>query len=250
MKTSLSLFLALFTASGLAASSAATVAITDLSDLGPADETLTAFSKTLPTYNGRTVNGVTTVDVKDATFALSVDFDDPAGAGTDNEVLWETGGGTVGFSLVYVPSTMTLTLRQVSNGGNTILSIDRVISTTEKAAGDLELVWTFDTDGSVGGDPQIELYVDGISTGTASDASSEADWSGGNGAGLGGFNSGVAAGGGNSNLPNVVDFADGTVNYTTGLRFWADTHASFIPEPSAFALLCGGLGLALLRRRR
>ena len=230
---------------------AVTTVISDLSELGVPDETLNALNTNLPTFNNRTVNGVTAVDIKDATFALSVDFASPAGTSSQNHVLWETGGGTIGFSLVYVPITSTLTLRHASNSGVPILRVDRLLSPEELSGGNLELVWTFDADGDSGVRPEIELYVDKISAGTDMLPNTVSDWSGGNLAGLGGVGGGgIAAGGGNTNLTDVTNFADGTINYTTGLRFWADTDATFIPEPSTLVLLFGGLGLTLFRRRR
>ena len=229
----------------------AMVAITSLSDLGVPDETLNALNNALPTFNGRTVNGVTGVDTKDATFALSVDFNAPAGASSQNHVLWETGGGTIGLSLVYVPSTTTLSLRQASNGGNTVLQVDSILSGAQLATGDIELVWTLTTNGGLGGQPQIELFLDGISGGTDTDPSAIGDWSGGNGAGFGDAGGGgIAAAGGNTNLGNTTAFADGTINLSDGLQFWADRQATFVPEPSSLLSAFVGLGLLSIRRRR
>jgi len=72
----------------VASSHGAMVSIPNLSGLGAPDETLNALNSVLPTFNARAVNGVTGVDLKDATFALSVDFNDPAGASSQNHVLW------------------------------------------------------------------------------------------------------------------------------------------------------------------
>jgi len=232
---------------------AATVFLSDMlavdDELGTPSETRNTVPETYTTYHGRTVDSVTNVDTKDATFRLLVDFD-PLATGSDNEVLWETGGGTVGMSLAYVADTNTLTLRQVSNSGNTILQVDRVLTLTELQAGDLDLVWTIDIDGDGSGVPVISLWVEGDLAGDGTNASSQQDWSGTNGAGLGQPNSGVAAGGGNSNLPDTVAFAAGTINDTEGLQFWADTYATVVPEPSAFAIgLLGLAGLCFLATR-
>jgi hypothetical protein len=234
----------------VASSHGAMVFISDLGGLGAPDETLNALNSALPTFNGRTVNGVTGVDLKDATFALSVDFNDPAGASSQNQILWETGGGTIGLSLVYVPSSMTLSLRQASNGGNTVLQVDSILSGAQKAGGDVELVWTLSTNGGPGGQPQIELFLDGVSGGTDTDPSALGDWSGGNGAGFGGNAAGgIAAAGANTNLGNTADFADGTINLTTGLQFWSDTQAVYVPEPSTGLLGLAALALLGIRRR-
>lgn len=234
----------------VASSHGAMVSIPNLSGLGAPDETLNALNSFLPTFNARAVNGVTGVDLKDATFALSVDFNDPAGASDQNHVLWETGGGTIGLSLVYVPSSTTLSLRQASNAGNTVLQVDSILSGAQKAGGDIELVWTMSINGGLSGQPQIELFLDGISVGTATDPGALGDWSGGNGAGFGGNASGgIAAAGGNTNLGNTTNFADGTINLTTGLQFWADTQAVFVPEPSTGLLGLAGLALFGIRRR-
>lgn len=237
----------------VASSHGATVSISDLSGLGTPDETLNALDSALGTFNARTVNGVAAVDIKDATFALLVDFNDPAGASSQNHILWETGGGTIGMSLVYVPSTMTLSLRQASNGGNTVLQVDRILSGAQLTAGDVNLVWTLSTNDGLAGQTQIELFLDGVSGGTDTDPSALGDWSGGNGAGFGGNAAGgIAAAGGNTNLGNTTDFADGTINLTQGLQFWADKRAVFasVPEPGTLFSALFGLGLGIMRRRR
>ncbi|MDE0861917.1 MAG: PEP-CTERM sorting domain-containing protein [Akkermansiaceae bacterium] len=237
------LFITLAPSVGLAA----TVNISDLSELGTPDETVTAIGA-FGTFNNRTVNSVANVDTKDATFALLVDFNDPASVSTDNHLLWETGAGTIGMSLVYSPASSTVSLRQASSSGSIVLQVDQVLSAFHLSEGDLEIIWTFDTDGGAGGGPQIELYVDSVSAGTDSNSSSQADWSGGDPGGFGASAGNVAANGSNGPLPSIVDFADGTINTGTGVRFWADTHA-VIPEPGTALLSLIGLGFALTRRR-
>ena len=69
-----------------------------------ADEVLNALSagnNGLATYNNRTINGVAAVDRLDATFTVSIDFDaTPADSVGDlRELIWESGGGTLGYSL-------------------------------------------------------------------------------------------------------------------------------------------------------
>ena len=112
MKTSL-----LITALSTAAVSAATVSITTLADLGAPSETRNTSGQ-FPTYQNRTVDGVVNVNTKDATFAASIDFN--AGASTDNGVIWESGGATIGSTLSYNQAAQTLSVHHSSNGGNAL----------------------------------------------------------------------------------------------------------------------------------
>ena len=75
-----------------------TVSVSSLADLGAPSETVNTTGQ-YATYSGRTVDGVAGVQTKDATFAVSIDFN--AGASTDNGVIWESGGATIGTSVPY-----------------------------------------------------------------------------------------------------------------------------------------------------
>ena len=63
----------------------------------------------LPTYNARAVAGIPAVDLMNMTFTVVIDFDEkPEG---QRELIWETGGGTIGTSVCYeAPSTLVYRL--------------------------------------------------------------------------------------------------------------------------------------------
>ena len=243
MKTSL-----LITALSTAAVSAATVSITTLADLGAPSEILSAIEQR-STYNNQTVGGVGQIDTKDATFAASIDFN--AGASTDNGVIWEAGGSTIGTSLSYNQAGQTLSVHHSSHGGNALGVLTYQLTDTQVSGGAIEVVWAYDAS-----EIEWELFVDGASSGTTVDTTGVAsvnDWSGGNVAGLGIFaGNSVAGNGSNGNLPAVANLGTtASIDLGEGLKFWAGTDAQFIavPEPSSIALL-GLASLFAMRRQR
>jgi hypothetical protein len=238
----------LITALGAAAVSAATVSITTLADLGAPSETLNTTGQK-PTYQNRTVDGVVQVNTKDATFAVSIDFN--AGASTDNGVIWESGGATIGSTLSYNQAAQTLSVYHSSNGGNALGVVTHQLTDAQVAGGDVEVVWAYDAS-----EIEWELFVDGASSGTTAETTAVAslnNWSGANAAGLGIFGGNFAAGkGNNTNLEAIANLGTtGAINLTTGLQFWAGKDAQFIavPEPSSIALL-GLASLFAMRRQR
>ena len=210
----------LITALSTAAVSAATVSITTLADLGAPSETLNTTGQK-PTYQNRTVDGVVQVNTKDATFAVSIDFN--AGASNDNSVIWESGGATIGTSVSYNQAGKTLSVYHSSNGGNALGVVTHNLTEAQISGGDVEVVWAYDAS-----EIEWELFVDGVSSGTTVDTTavdSQNSWSGGNAAGLGIFGGNFAAGNGdNTNLVAIANLGDtATINLDTGLRFWAGT---------------------------
>ena len=226
--------------------SSATVNINTLADLGAPSEIRNALGQ-FATYQNRTVDGVAAVDVKDATFAVSIDFE--AGVSTDNGVIWESGGATIGSTLSYNQAASTLSVHHSTNGGNALGVVTHQLTGAQVSGGDIEVVWAYDAS-----EIEWELFVDGVSSGTTVDTTAVArtqnDWSGSNAAGLGIFGGNFAAGnGGNGNLAAIADLGStGTINLGPGLRFWAGT-AAVIPEPSSIALL-GLASLFAMRRQR
>jgi hypothetical protein len=238
----------LITALSTAAVSAATVSITTLADLGAPSETVNTDGQK-PTYQNRDLDGVENVHTKDATFAVSVDFN--AGGSANNGVIWESGGATIGSTLSYNQAGKTLSVHHSSNGGNALGVVTHDLTDAQISGGDVEVVWAYDAS-----EIEWELFVDGASSGTTAETTAVAslnNWSGGNAAGLGIFGGNFAAGNGdNTNLAAIANLgATGTINLTTGLQFWAGKDAQFIavPEPSSIALL-GLASLFAMRRQR
>jgi hypothetical protein len=238
----------LITALSTAAVSAATVSITTLADLGAPSETVNTTGQK-PTYQNRDLDGVDNVHTKDATFAVSVDFN--AGGSANNGVIWESGGATIGSTLSYNQAGKTLSVYHSSNGGNALGVVTHDLTDAQISGGDVEVVWAYDAS-----EIEWELFVDGASSGTTAETTAVAslnNWSGGNAAGLGIFGGNFAAGNGdNTNLAAIANLgATGTINLTTGLQFWAGKDAQFIavPEPSSIALL-GLASLFAMRRQR
>ncbi|MEZ5327371.1 MAG: hypothetical protein R3F19_20160 [Verrucomicrobiales bacterium] len=195
----------------------------------------------LPTWNN---NG----DKADATFTLAVDFD--AKAGGVDEVLWETGGGGTGSSLLYTAGdTLRFITRQGSAGGTT--QVDYQLTADQIAAGEIFVSWVFD----LGSDEMrlITSHVGGFDhrQTVATVAYTGTDWSGNNAAGFGASTS--ILGGINPNVSGVGhDFLSGTINTTEGLLFYAgDAYApSPVPEPMGALALSGAVALVFLQRRR
>ena len=238
----------LITSLSTAAVSAATVSITNLADLGAPSETVNTDGQK-PTYQNRDLDGVENVHTKDATFAVSVDFN--AGGSATNGVIWESGGATIGSTLSYNQAGQTLSVHHSSNGGNALGVVTHNLTDAQISGGDVEVVWAYDAS-----EIEWELFVDGASSGTTAETTAVAslnNWSGGNAAGLGIFGGNFAAGNGdNTNLAAIANLgATGTINLTTGLQFWAGKDAQFIavPEPSSIALL-GLASLFAMRRQR
>ena len=202
------------------AASSETVSVGSLADLGAPSETLNTTGQK-PTYQNRTVDGVVQVNTKDATFAVSIDFN--AGASTDNGVIWESGGATIGTSVSYNQAGKTLSVYHSSNGGNALGVVTHNLTEAQISGGDVEVVWAYDAS-----EIEWELFVNGASSGTTAETTavnSLNNWSGGNAAGLGIFGGNFAAGNGdNTNLAAIANLGEtATINLDTGLRFWAGT---------------------------
>jgi len=210
--------------------SAATVNINTLADLGEPSETVKAIGQTA-TYQNRTVGGVEAVTTKDATFAVSIDFN--AGDSANNGVIWESGGATIGSTLSYNQAAATLSVHHSTNSGNALGVVTHQLTDAQVSGGEVEVVWAYDAS-----EIDFELFVDGASSGTTVDttevARTQNNWSGGNAAGFGIFGGNFAAGNGdNTNLAAIANLGDtATLNLDTGLRFWAGTDLNFLAKDS------------------
>ena len=226
-----------------------TVSVGSLADLGVPSETLNTTGQK-PTYQNRTVDGVAAVHTKDATFAVSIDFD--AGASTDNGVIWESGGATIGSTLSYNQAAATLSVHHSANSGNALGVVTHQLTDAQVTGGNVEVVWAYDAS-----EIEWELFVNGVSSGATVDQTAvpttQNSWSGGNAAGLGIFGGNFAAGNGdNTNLAAIANMGTtASLDLGVGLKFWAGTDAQFIavPEPSSIALL-GLASLFAMRRQR
>ena len=114
----------------------------------------------LPTFDGFEGG----LDLVDVTFRACVDFDEKTDP--DIEVIFETGGGTIGFSLVYEEGSK-LVLRASGDGGLGLAMVERPLTPAEIAGGPLDLVWTFDVEDE-DGNQAIALFVDGVLAGADS----------------------------------------------------------------------------------
>ncbi|MGI9239837.1 MAG: LamG domain-containing protein, partial [Verrucomicrobiales bacterium] len=157
------------------------------------------------------------LDAADVTFQLSVDFDEkPSGA---REVIFETGGGTFGFSIAYEAGNR-IVLRASGNDGRYVSVIERTLRDEEIAAGSVQLTWAYDTM-NLDGTQSIGLWVNGaIVSEVAKDLGG--DWSGGGDANLGeeSTSEGSLAGNGlNGNLI-ATDFVSGSIDLGEGLQMF------------------------------
>ena len=157
-------------------------------------------------------------DKQDVTFRAFISFDAKT---TDDgrDMIWESGGGTVGFALVYEVGSK-LVLRAAGNSGNTVSTVEYTLTAEQISAGELEVVWTFDVDN---GDPAtgqtIALYLDGQLVGSDSQ-DMDPDWTGVNAGAFAVASASFAAGGENTVLADGIDFASGTINLTKGLQYF------------------------------
>jgi hypothetical protein len=178
--------------------------------LGEPTLTFKSF-ETLPSFSG--IEGG--ADLLDATFRVWVDFDEKVDE--ELELIFETGGSTVGHSLVYeAPSK--LVYRAAGSGGLVLAVIEHTFTADQLAAGDLEIIWTYGVLNE-SDEQTTALYIDGVSVGTDSKGLG-GDWSGTNEAALGVASDAVAGDGQNNNLV-AVDFTSGAIN-PEGLQFFID----------------------------
>jgi len=154
-------------------------------------------------------------DLRDMTFSVSIDFEEALG---EREVIFETGGGTVGTSIVYEIGN-TLVLRSVGNGGTSLATAQYTLTDAQLAAGELEVLWTYQVDNG-SGEQVIALYLDKALVASET-MDIGGDWSGSDQATFG-LQSGVTGNGENGTIPGTA-FVSGVVNLEEGLRFWGDT---------------------------
>ena len=176
----------------------------------------------LPTYNVRTVGNFVGVDLLDATFTAVIEFTAKPDGG--REVIWESGGGTIGFSFVYEAPNL-LVLRASGNGGLSLATATFPLPLAVIEAGAHDVAWTFDVDNGKGLQA-ISIIIDDFRVVT--DATQlQVDWSGTNGASFGAASSSLAGTGTNTALTGAA-FTSGVIDLDAGLSFYPDMN--YAPE--------------------
>ena len=176
----------------------------------------------LPTYNVRTVGNFVGVDLLDATFTAVIEFTAKPDGG--REVIWESGGGTIGFSFVYEAPNL-LVLRASGNGGLSLATATFPLPSAVIEAGAHDVAWTFDVDNGKGLQA-ISIIIDDFRVVT--DATQlQVDWSGTNGASFGAASSSLAGTGTNTALTGA-SFTSGVIDLDAGLSFYPDMN--YAPE--------------------
>jgi len=156
-------------------------------------------------------------DFTDASFRVVVDFEEKTEG--ERELLFETGGATVGISLVYEAGNQ-IVFRAAGSGGLELATATYTLTAGEINAGDLVVVVTYDVMDDEG-NSAIAMYVNGALV--ASDAAPlGGDWTGANGSAFGVGGSQFAGDGANGNLAGL-DFTSGSINLQKGLTYYADT---------------------------
>ncbi|MFT5188726.1 MAG: hypothetical protein ACI957_001748, partial [Verrucomicrobiales bacterium] len=188
-----------------------------------ADVTVTALGDPTEVWNAAgaipTMNGTHDgADVLDATWRALIDFDAKTEGVAEN--IFETGAGTIGLSLVYeAPST--LVMRSTGLGGLALAVASAPLSQAEIDAGDVEVVFTHDSNPN--GPETLSIWINGQLGGSGSLEKGN-DWSGGDGGNVLVTSPNLAGSGANSTLPGGNgDFVSGTANLDQGIQFFRDT---------------------------
>ena len=155
-------------------------------DAWPPSEVINVIGP-LPTYNARTVGNFVGVDLLDATFTAVIEFaDKPDG---EREVIWESGGGTIGFSFVYEAPNQ-LVLRASGNAGLSLATAAFALPPAVIESGPHDVAWTFDVDNGEGLQA-ISIILDGFRVVTTA-TRLQVDWSGANAASFGAASTSLA----------------------------------------------------------
>ena len=190
-------------------------------DAWPPSEVINVIGP-LPTYNARTVGNFVGVDLLDATFTTVIEFTEKLDG--EREVIWESGGGTIGFSFVYEAPNL-LVLRASGNGGLALATATFPLPSAVIESGAHDVAWTFDVDNGKGLQA-ISIIIDDFRVVT--DATQlQVDWSGTNAASFGAASSSLAGTGTNTALTGA-DFTSGVIDLDAGLSFYPDMN--YAPE--------------------
>ena len=189
----------------------------DFASLPPADEIGTPSASLAVQGTGPSFDALFgAIDTLDATFAVCVDFEEKIDG--EREVIFETGGATVGFSLVYEAGNQ-LVLRAAGGGGFVLAVVNHTLSIEQLAAGEIEVVASYDVLDDLG-NSAISLFLDGELVGSDSQPLG-GDWTGTNGSSFGVASGNLAGDGQNAPLIGVT-FTSGAINGFKGLTYYQD----------------------------
>lgn len=170
----------------------------------------------LNTYHGQISDDLGPWDLRDVSFLVEIDFEEKLDG--EREIIWESGGGTVGFSIVYELENKVV-VRKSGNGGVSVSMLEYTLSPSEIAGGDVLVGWTYDIEND-DLEQTISLIV-GNEIVAQEPGDFQADWTGDNPAAFGVASSAIAAAGDNTTLTGL-NFTSGEINLTRGLRMYLD----------------------------
>ena len=197
----------------------------DFNSLPPADEVGIPFANLNTLGTGSSFDALFSVaDTLDVSFKMLVDFEEKIDG--DREVVFETGGATVGISLTYEAGN-NLVYRASGSGGLELAVAAHTLTERQLAGGEISVVVTYDV-ADENGDSVIAIYLDGALV--ASDFKPlGGDWTGTNGSAFG-VASGNFAGDGANGWLTGVNFVSGSINERKGLTVYSDTLFTGGPE--------------------
>lgn len=197
----------------------------DFNSLPPADEVGIPLANLNTLGTGSSFDALFSVaDTLDVSFKMLVDFEEKVDG--DREVIFETGGATVGISLTYEAGN-NLVYRASGSGGLELAVAAHTLTERQLAGGEISVVVTYDV-ADENGDSVIAIYLDGALV--ASDFKPlGGDWTGTNGSAFGVASEIMAGDGMNGGLMGIT-FASGSINTSKGLTVYSDTLFTGGPE--------------------
>lgn len=187
----------------------------DFNSLPPADEVGTPSANLGVLGTGTSFDALfSAVDTEDATFRICVDFEDKIDG--EREVIFETGGATVGLSLVYEAGNQ-MVLRAAGGGGFVLAVVNHTVTADQVSGGEIDVIVSYDVIDD-DGNSTISLFLDGTLAGSDSQPLG-GDWTGTNGSSFG-VASGNLAGDGQNQALTGAAFTSGSINSFKGLTFY------------------------------
>lgn len=175
----------------------------------------------VPTYVRNTPGTFETLaNLMDATVSVTfrVAADLAPKADGEREILFETGGASLGVSLVY-EAPDTLVARSSGNSGLALIELFHPLTQGDLDGGPLELVVTYDS-GDGFSDQVLSLFVGGRLVASES-LFLGGTWAGGNGSSFGAASTNLAGDGNNGALTGVA-FTSGTLDLRFGFAAYQD----------------------------
>jgi len=197
----------------------------DFNSLPLEDEVGTPFANLRGLGNGGPFDALLGANnTLDVSFKMFVDFEEKLDG--QREVLFETGGATIGISLVYEAGN-NLVFRASGSGGLELAVATHTLTAGQLAGGEIAVVVTYDV-ADENGDSVIAVYLNGALV--ASDAKPLGGvWTGTNGSSFGVASGNMAGDGMNVALTGIT-FASGAINANKGLTVYNDTLFTGGPE--------------------